>query len=93
MLETKDGDALEDSAMDVGEENSLRWKRLDSARPRALQGMLKRSGSSLSQDITLKAMVLTRQRNILRGRPIIWMMINYIKTNMTPPGRIQLARH
>ena len=58
MLETKDGDALEDSAMDVGEENSLRWKRLDSAMPRALQGMLKRSGSSLSQDITLKAMTL-----------------------------------
>ena len=42
---------------------------------RALQGMIKIRGASLSEDITLKARVLTQQSKILRGRQIIWTMI------------------
>ena len=43
--------------------------------------MVRSSGESLSEDITLKAREFAQRSNILRGRQIIWMMIDYFKTN------------
>ena len=71
---------LESSDLD-GAKDQIRWKRLDFSLPRALQGMVKSSGESLSEDVTLKAREYAHKNKILRGRQIIWMMIDYFKTN------------
>ena len=62
-------------------EDHLRRKRLDFALSRALQGLIKSSGESLSEDVTLKAREYTQRSKILRGRQIVWMMIDFFKTN------------
>ena len=61
--------------------NRFDGKRLDFSISRALQGMVKSSGESLSEDVTLKAREYAHKKRILRGRQIIWMMIDYFKTN------------
>ena len=76
----KSFEELENSDVDVAEDPS-RWKRLDSALSKALQGMIKSSGESLSEDVTRKAREYTQRSNILRGRHIIWVMIDYFNTN------------
>ena len=76
----KSFEQLEDSDMEVTEDH-LRWKRLDCSLSRALQGMIKSSGEALSEDVTLKAREYTQRSNILRGRQIIWMMIDCFKTS------------
>ena len=43
--------------------------------------MVKSSGESLSEDVTLKAREYAHQNKILRVREIIGMMIDYFKTN------------
>ena len=43
--------------------------------------MIKSSGEPLSEDVTLKAREYQQRSMILRGRQIIWMMIDYFKTN------------
>ena len=43
--------------------------------------MVKSSGESLSEDVTRKARELAQRNKILRGRQIIWMMIDYLKKN------------
>ena len=43
--------------------------------------MIKSSGESLSEYVTLKAREYTQRSHILRGRQIVWMMIDYFKTN------------
>ena len=48
---------------------------------KALQGIIISSGESLSEDITLKAREFAQRSKILRGRQMIWMMIDYFKTN------------
>ncbi|MFM7989752.1 MAG: hypothetical protein ACKPKO_61610, partial [Candidatus Fonsibacter sp.] len=58
-----------------------RWRRLDFSLSRALQGMIKSSGEPLSEDVALKAREYQQRSMILRGRQIIWMMIDYFKTN------------
>ena len=59
----------------------IRWKKLDLSLARALQGMVKSSGESLSEDVTMKAREFAQKDNIFRGRQIIWMMIDNFKTN------------
>ena len=75
----KSFEEFEDSDMEVIEDH-LRWKQLDFALGRALQGMIKSSGESLSEDVTLKAREYTQRSKILRGRQIVWMRIDYFKT-------------
>ena len=77
---TKSFDQLESSDLD-GAKEQIRWKRLDFSISRALQGMVKSSGESLSEDVTLKAREYAHKKRILRGRQIIWMMIDYFKTS------------
>ena len=48
--------------------------------PKHYKGMI-RSGESLSEDITLKAREFAQRSKILRGRQIMWMTIDYFKTN------------
>ena len=43
--------------------------------------MIISSGESLSEDLTLKAREFAQRSQILRGRQLIWMMIDYFKTN------------
>ena len=51
---SKTFDELECSDMN-GTHDQVRWKMLDLSLPRALQGMARSSGESLSEDVTLKA--------------------------------------
>ena len=67
-------DQLESSDLE-GAKDQIRWKRLGFSLSRALQDMVKSSGESFSEDITLKARAYAYKNNILRGRHIIWMMI------------------
>ena len=43
--------------------------------------LVKSSGVPLSEGVTLKAREYAHKNKILRGRHIIWMMIDYFKTN------------
>ncbi|MFM7983187.1 MAG: hypothetical protein ACKPKO_28090, partial [Candidatus Fonsibacter sp.] len=54
---------------------------LDLSLSRVLQGMIKSSGELLSEDVTLKAREYQQRSMILRGRQIIWMMIDYVNTS------------
>ncbi|MFM7980579.1 MAG: hypothetical protein ACKPKO_14800, partial [Candidatus Fonsibacter sp.] len=54
---------------------------LDFSLSRALQGMIRSSGEPLSEDVTLNAREFQPRHMLLRGRHIIWMMIDYFKTN------------
>ena len=67
--------------MAAGEGDALRWRRLDFAMPRVVEGMMKHSGESLYEDVALKARLFTKQSNILCGRHIIWMITAYFKRN------------
>ena len=49
--------------------------------PEHCNGMIRSSGESLSEDVTLKAREFAQRSHILRGRQIICMMIDYFKTN------------
>ncbi|MFM7982181.1 MAG: hypothetical protein ACKPKO_22965 [Candidatus Fonsibacter sp.] len=51
---TKSFEQLEQSELDGGTSEEWRWKRIDFALSRALQGMIKASGESLSEDVTLR---------------------------------------
>ena len=69
-------------------------KRLDFSLSRALQGMIRSSGESLSEDVTLKASEFSQKSNILRGRQIVWMMIDRLLYNKSITARaVHLARH
>ena len=61
----------------------LKWKRLDLSLSRALQGMSKSSGESLSEDVTLKARDVAQRSKILPGRAIMALMTHYFKTNQS----------
>ncbi|MFM7980249.1 MAG: hypothetical protein ACKPKO_13120, partial [Candidatus Fonsibacter sp.] len=78
---TKSFEQLEQSELVGSTNEEWRWTRLDFALSRALQGMIKSSGESLSEDVTLRAREYQQRSMILRGRQIIWMMIDYFKTN------------
>ena len=60
---SKTFDQLESSDLD-GAKYQIRWKRLDCLLSRALQGMVKSSGESLSEDVTLKAREYAHKRII-----------------------------
>ena len=86
-------DELECSDMD-GTHGQVRWKRLDFALPRALQGMIRSSGESLSEDVSLKAREFAQRSMVLRGRQIIWIMIDYFKKNSRSLHKsLHVARH
>ncbi|MFM7983507.1 MAG: hypothetical protein ACKPKO_29695, partial [Candidatus Fonsibacter sp.] len=74
-------DQLEQSEIGGNPSDGWRWKRLDFSLSRALQGMIRSSGEPLSEDVTLKAREFQQHHMLLRGRQIIWMMIDYFKTN------------
>ena len=76
----KSFDELECSDLE-GTSDQTRWRILDVSLSKAQQGMIRSSGESLSEDITLKAREFAQRSKILRGRQIIWMMIDYCKTN------------
>ena len=76
----KSFDQLECPDLD-GVKDRIRWKRFDLSLSRALQGMVKSSGESLSEDVALKAREYAHKNEILRGRQIIWMIIDYFNTN------------
>ena len=61
-----------------GEGEPLLWDSLIFI-SRARQGVIKGSGESLSEDIELKARQYTHQSNLLRGRQILWLMINVLQ--------------
>ena len=75
-----------------GAKEQIRWKRFDFSLSRALQGMAKSSGESLSEDVTLKAREYAHKNNIHRGRHIIWTMIDYFNESVIA-GAIYMARH
>ena len=89
---SKSFDQLECSDLD-GVKDRIRWKRFDFSLSRALQGMVKSSGESLSEDVTLKAREYAHKNKILRGRHIIWMMIDYLKNESVFTGAVYMARH
>ena len=60
--------------------DQTRSRRLDLSLSKALQGMLRSSGESLSEDVTLKAREFAQRSKILRGRQMIWMIIDYFKS-------------
>ena len=76
-----------------GAKDQIRWKRLDFSLSRALQGMAKTSGESLSKDVTLKAREFAHKNTILHGRQSIWMMLDYFKTKPNIARAEHLARH
>ena len=39
--------------------------------------MIRSSGESLADDVTLKAREFSQKSKILRGRQIVWMMIDF----------------
>ncbi|MFM7980559.1 MAG: hypothetical protein ACKPKO_14700, partial [Candidatus Fonsibacter sp.] len=78
---TKSFEQLEQTEIDGGTSEEWRWKRHEFALSRALQGMIKASGTALSEDVTLRAREYQQRSMILRGRQTIWMMIDYFKTN------------
>ena len=65
----------------TGFKDKTRWKSLDLSLSRALRWMIQSSGESLSEDVALKAREFAQRSNILRGRQIIRLMIDYFKTN------------
>ena len=73
-------DVLECSDMNRTHDKSY-GKWLDFSLSRALQGMIRSSGESLSEDVTLKAREFVQRSMVLCGRQLIWMMIDYFKTN------------
>ena len=64
-----------------GNPDQTRWRRLDFFVSEALQGMIRSSGESLSEDITFKAREFAQRSKIPRGRQIILRMIDYFETN------------
>ena len=68
---TKYVDSLETSIMATGQGDALRWRCLDFAMSRALQGVSKNSGESWSEDVALKIRLFRTQSNILRGGHIM----------------------
>ena len=63
----------------TGFKDKTRWKSLDLSLSRALRWMIQSSGESLSEDVALKAREFAQRSNILRGRQIIRLMIDYFK--------------
>ncbi|MFM7985147.1 MAG: hypothetical protein ACKPKO_38095 [Candidatus Fonsibacter sp.] len=74
---SKSVEQLEQSELGTSTVEDWRWIRLDFSLSRALQGMIKSSGEPLYDDVTLKAREYQQRSMILRGRQIIWMMIDY----------------
>ena len=60
-----------------------RWRKLDFALAKALHGILKQSKESLTEDVILKTRECAQSNSILKGRQIVWMMLDYFKTNRT----------
>ena len=87
----KSFDKLECSNLD-GTSGQTRWRILDFSLAKALQRMIRSSGESLSEDITLKAREFAQRSNILRGRHIIWMMIDDLNESISA-GAVHVARH
>ena len=54
--------------------------------------MIRSSGESLADDVTLKAREFSQKSKILRGRQIVWMMIDFFLSHTalcknSAPGR------
>ena len=60
-----------------------RWCKLDFALANSLNRRLCQSKESLTEDVLLKARELSQRRTVLKGRQIVWMMLDYFKTNRT----------
>ena len=54
-----------------GTHDQVRWNKGGISLPRALQGMIRSSGESLSEDVTLTGRELAQRSMVLRGRQII----------------------
>ncbi|MFM7979845.1 MAG: hypothetical protein ACKPKO_11060, partial [Candidatus Fonsibacter sp.] len=78
---------LENSDMD-GATDQILWKRLDEALSKALQGTIKTSGKSLSEDVALKAreFFFSGLRYFADLR-YSCMMIDYCKSNRSLQGQ------
>ena len=48
-----------------------------------LHGILCQSKESLTEDVVLKSRELSQRQTILKWRQIVWMMLDYFKTNRT----------
>ena len=72
---------LAPSDLGGGEKNCLRRRRLDFALAQALQKMIRASGESLADDVTLAARDCSSEGKVLRGHQIVWMLVDYFKTN------------
>ena len=90
---SKSFEQLEQSELGNSTVEDWRWRRLDFSLSRALQGMIKSSGEPLSEDVTLKAREYQKRSMILRGRQIIWMMIDYFKNQPLVARAMYLARY
>ena len=60
-----------------------RWRKLDFALAKALRGIIKQSKESLTEDVILKTRECAQSKSILKGRQIVWMMLDYFKANRT----------
>ena len=67
--------------------------RLDCSLSRALQGMIKSSGESISEDVTLKARELAQRSSILRGSQIIWLRIDYFQDELVLARAVYVTGH
>ena len=64
-------------------DSSDRWRKLDFALAKALDGILQQSKESWTEDVVLKSRKLSQRNIILKGRQIVWIMLDYFKTNRT----------
>ena len=60
-----------------------RWRKLDFALAKALHGILNESKESLTEDVIIKSRECAQSNSNLKGRQIVWMMLDYFKTNRT----------
>ncbi len=55
-----------------------------------LHGILKQSKESLTEDVVLKTRLYAKSNSILKGRQIIWMMLDYFEDEPYPSGAAQV---
>ncbi|MFM7982398.1 MAG: hypothetical protein ACKPKO_24065, partial [Candidatus Fonsibacter sp.] len=64
-------------------DNIDRWRKLDFALARGIHNILRQSKEALTEDVVLEAREMSQNSTILKGRRIVWMMLDYFKTNKT----------
>ena len=58
-------------------------RQLDFALARGIHSILRQITEALTEDVVLNARELSQNNTILKGSQIVWVTIDYIKTNRT----------